>query len=209
MRTPAKHSKLWSVELLCAVMVLLMLCPSVFAQTGHMFTPQDRFIFADNSSMSFSTDGYFDSATFDGNSWGFVNLVANASMPYSRLNVTVSGSGADFTVTYCRRFNTTLNGVIVRYVVNGSSGIQVFDFGFKSSEGSWTVSFNQNLVAQADGWSVSDNSKVTVTGATGNVTVMYFSYSNLFEDDSNKPFLERHSVIVGSSVALVATVWWR
>jgi hypothetical protein len=207
LRKTVGRGKLKFVELLSVILVLLMLCPIVFAQTNHAFTPQDRFSFPDGSSMSFSADGYYDSATFIDDKWTFVNLVANASASYSALNVTVSGSGADFTVLYSRRFNTTLNGVILRYTVNGSSGEQVFDFGFKSKDGSWTVSFNQNLVAQADGWMVSDVSKITVTGATSNVTLMYFSYTDLFQDDSNKPFIERHSVVIGSSVALSVTVF--
>ena len=59
---------------------------------------------------------------------------------------------------------------------------------------------------EGDGWSISGDSELTVTGATANVTLFFLSYSNYVDDTSNKSFFEQHSVAILSAVVAASTL---
>lgn len=193
--------------LFSTILVLTLLCQPTYTQSSTAFTPADKFSFPDsNSALNFSTEGSYELALFENGSWMFVNLIVNSTEQPEMLNLTVSAKDSDLTIKEYRRFNTTFQGLILSYIVDGK-GEQSFDFGFAPEEGGWTVLFNEDLVTEGDGWKSFADSNLTVTGATANATILYFSYSNFFgEDDSNKSFYERHSAAIIATVLVAATL---
>jgi hypothetical protein len=188
------------------MLVLILIYQPIYAQSSTAFTPADKFSYPDsNSALNFSTEGSYELARFENGAWMFVNLLLNRT-EQEMLNLTVSANDSDLTITEYRRFNTTFQGLILSYIVDGK-GEQSFDFGFAPEEGGWTVLFNEDLVSEGDGWSTFADSNLTVTGATANATILYLSYSNFFgEDNSNKSFYERHSVAIIATVLVSATL---
>ena len=194
--------------LLSIILVLTFLSHPIYAQNSTTFTPADKFSFPEsNSNLNFSTKGSYKSASFENDAWTFVNLVLNGTeQPEMMLNLTVSAKDSDLTINEYRRFNNTFRGLILSYIVDGK-GEQSFDFGFTPRQGGWTVLFNEELISEGDSWKNVADSNLTVTGATANVTILYFSYSNLFgEDDSNKSFYELHSAAIIATVTVTATL---
>lgn len=71
----------------------------------------------------------------------------------------------------------------------------------------WVTIYVQGTVFLAEGkeWHLLPDNTVVVNGQTGNVTVAHFLF-NVAPDYSKVPFLERHSVIIVTAVALAVTV---
>lgn len=185
--------------------VLIMMYPTAHAQNNTAFSSTNKFSFPEaDSVLSFSTEGSYEEASFENGAWKFVNLIVNASDQSEGLNLTVSAKDSDLTIQAYRRFDITLQGIILSYVADGA-GEQTFDFGPIPQRGGWTVIFNEDIVSEGQGWT-SDDSRVTVTGATANVTLFYVSYSNVGDDNTNKSFYEQHSVAIVTTVIVTATV---
>ncbi|MCW4035450.1 MAG: hypothetical protein NWF03_08820, partial [Candidatus Bathyarchaeota archaeon] len=121
-------------------------------------------------------------------------------------NLTVFVEDSDVTLRYFRRFVFNFDGFMLRYFVKGV-GEQTFDFGVNIKNGAWSVYIDdRDYVPEGDGWSISGDSKLTVTGATANVTLFFISYTNYVDDNSNKPFFEQHSVAIISAVVAASTL---
>jgi len=202
-----QHKKLSYAPILCTFLLLILVCPTVFAQTRTEFTPDDKFSFPDsNGSLSFLADGYYESATFVDGSWVFTGLVVNSSLSFGGQNLTVFVEDSDVTLRYFRRFVFNFDGFILSYAVK-SVGEQTFDFGINIKNGAWSVYIDdRDYVPEGDGWSISGDSELTVTGATANVTLFFLSYSNYVDDTSNKSFFEQHSVAILSAVVAASTL---
>lgn len=194
------------VSLFCIVLILTLICPTIRAQNSTVFTSTDKFSFPDtNSILSFSVEGSYEMASFENGAWKFVNLLLNDPEQLEGLNLTVSTKESDLTIRTYRRFDITFQGIILNYVVDGK-GEQSFDFGLTPEQGAWSVLFDEDLISEGDGWNISDDSKLTVTGATSNVTILYVNYSNFGDDSSNKPFYEQHSVAIIATALVTVTV---
>jgi hypothetical protein len=186
------------------VLVSVLVCPTIQAQNSTTFTPADEFSFPDsNSDLSFYTEGTYQKASFEKGAWTFINLKVNSSDQNEGLNLTVSAKDSNLIIRAYQRFNITLQGIILSYEVDGE-GEQSFDFGHLPERGGWTVMFNEEIISEDQGWTT-DDSKLTVTGATANVTLFYVSYSNI-DDNTNKTFYEQHSVAIATSGIVAATV---
>ena len=131
------------------------------------------------------------------------------------MNLTVSAQNSNITITDYQTFNTadsntTFTGASLSYTTVGQ-GTQIFNFDLKQKGGTWSVLFNEAFVAENEGWTISPNQTLTITDTTSNVTIFYFDFSGAFggfEDTSNLPFYQQHSVViaVGVSVAAVAVL---
>ena len=201
------YKKLRVFDVLFAiVLVFILICPTILAQSSTDLASTDKFSFPDsNSVLSFSAEGSYEMASYENGAWTFVNILLNDPEQLEGLNLTVSAKESDLTIRTYQRFDITFHGIILSYVVNGE-GEQSFDFGLTPEQGAWSILFNEELISEGDGWNISDDSKLTVTGATSNVTVLYVSYSNFGDDNSNKSFYEQHSVGIMATVLVTVTV---
>ncbi len=184
------------------------------------FAPTDRFdIPVNNSSISFAFAGTYEQASLENGVWSFVNLQFNSSQRLEKLSFKVSATDSTVNITTCSIYDSTFAGehakrATLRYHVVGQ-GIQVFDFGLDAERGNWSVIRNSDTgeyreyLRQNRDWSLSPNGTVTVTEVTGNVTIAYYGFPGSFGeggDGFNQPFLNQHSAIIATTIAVVVIV---
>jgi len=184
------------------ILILLLSCPNTLAQTSTAFDPANKFsVPSYNGVISFAVNGTYSSATFANNTWIFTNLRLNQSETMASLEISTSNSNV--TVIYYG-VNAFFPSNQLSYFAQGQ-GQQFINMGLGSSAGrsvDWVVFSNDTFVT--NGWSVSHDGTVTVTGLTGNVSVIYFGFTN--ELGNNLPFYEQHSVAIAVGVGVVVTV---
>ena len=190
------------------------LCLSAQAQTVTAFTPTDRFDIPDyNGTIRFAVNGTYTEASRESGTWSFVNLRLSNSQSAEKLGLKVSAKDSKVTIASCQINNSTFGGAIVRgarlrYTVVGQ-GTQVFDLGLDPKGGDWNVIFNGIYKGENDGWSLSPDGTLTVTGATANVTISYYGFPGSFGgngDGFNEPILKQHSVVIITTVAVATAV---
>ena len=186
------------------VLILLWVCPATFAQASTAFGAGTKFgIPAQNGAISFAVNGNYSTASLEGNKWVFTNLQLNRSEPLRNLEISTENS--NITVFSYRNSTSGFPNSRISYFAQGL-GKQTINMGVGSYGGTkvdWVVSSNGTFVSK--GWSVSHNGTVTVTGLTGNISVIYFGFTNNLVK-SNLPFYEQHSVAIAVAVALAAIV---
>src|SRR3990170_2512365 len=199
-----------------AMIALFLSCFGFFAHgiSQTAFAPTDRFdIPVNNSSISFAFAGTYEQASLENGVWSFVNLRFNNSQSAEKLSLKVSAKNSEVRITLCQIYNSTFGGAGVRgarlrYTVVGQ-GIQVFDLGLDPKGGDWGVVFNGIYMGENDGWSLSPDGTLTVTGATGNVTLSYYGFPGSFGgggEGFNEPILKQHSVVIITTVAVATAV---
>ncbi len=163
---------------------------------------------AQSGTISFEANGTFEEAHLESGAWEFVNLWFRDFPQQEKLNLTVAAKDSDVTITSYRlvRSNTSLGNMRIRYTVVGQ-GKQTFNFGAIPKSGIWNVVIDGVFLGQENGWTVSDQGTVTVTGAASqsNVSIIYYIYPDSFVALLEKPFLERNSVAIATAIALTAT----
>ena len=130
----------------------------------------------------------------------------------------MSAKDCEVTIFSCLIYNSTFAGervksARVRYYVVGN-GEQVFDLGLDPKVGDWGVVFDGVFKGETDGWRLSSDGTLTITGATGNVTLSYYGFPASFRDiiDGEGQLFSQHSVVaitsfvVGFIVLLAASV---
>ena len=185
----------------------------VQAQTSVSFTRNDRFPLPDsNAVIGFGSNGTYSQATQEQKFWVFTNLkLGNFSGTLPTLSV--SAQNSNITITRLQRGNVNPNSssafftlASVRYTVSSAGGVQSFKFGLNLTGGFWMVTFNgTSYPDQGDGWNVSTDGTIVITGATVNVTASYIVTNNRF-DDSSLPFYEQHSVAISTGLAVAVTL---
>ena len=70
----------------------------------------------------------------------------------------------------------------------------------------WSVIVGNVWLGEGEGWTITPDGTVTVTGAVGNVSIARYSFSSSNGDTSNLPFYERHSVTIATVTMVAATV---
>jgi hypothetical protein len=198
--------------ILCILIVFSNSCPGLQAQTGTSFTPKDDFgIPAYHGSISFGVNGSYSTATMDNDSWIFTNLLLDWSLPIETLKF--SAQNCNVTIFSYQSLNiTTFDIMQLRYVVEGH-GVQILNLGVNSTQSGisasaeWNIVFgNRNFVAEGDGWYLSHDGTLTITGATaGNVTVLHYIFLNV-GNAQNLSFYQQHSVAIAVAVAIAVTV---
>ena len=191
------------------IFTFLLTCPNTQAQTNISFTPADKFsIPAYNGTISFAVNGTYSNATFENNTWTFTNLHLKGSQPLENLEFSTQNSN----VTIFSYITSNVNGiptVRLRYAVEGMGkqilnlGLSPQDAGFDAAA-EWTVTVNNNVfLGEGEGWSISHDGTMTVSGPSGNVSVVHTDY---FGNSSNLPFYQQHSVAIAIAAALAIVV---
>lgn len=195
-------------------MALPWICSAAQAQAETAFTPEDQFAIPNyNGTINFATVGTYTYASLENDTWNFVNLDLNNSQLF--LNLSLSAQNSNITLTGYQMFDftgsnsTSRRSAILLYTVVGQ-GKQTFNLDRILQGGQWSVNFNGNFVGENGGWTVSPDQKITITGATANVTIAYFNFINSFGggdgNNSNQPFYQRHSVAIATGVAVAIVV---
>ena len=193
--------------ILMIAFVLHFICFVAQGQTDETFTPTDKFgIPAYNSTISFETGGSYERASLENNTWIFVNLRLNNTGPLE--NLTVSAQDSIVKITTYQIFN---DSAVARggltYTVVGH-GNQTFNFGFVMKGGGWIVTLNGRFMGENEGYSVSPDQTITVTGATVNATIYYLNLDALggTAENPNLPFYLKHSVAIATGVTIAIAV---
>lgn len=186
------------------ILIFPLACPHALAQTGTAFGPDSKFsVPAYNGVVNFATNGTYSTATFESNTWTFTNLQLNRSQLLEKLEI--SAKNSNVTVNSYRATNVDFPNCRISLSVQGK-GQQMVNMGVGVNGGSnvdWVVSSNGTFLNQ--GWSVSHNGTVTITGLTGNISIIYFDFTSQLSA-SNLPFYEQHSVAIVVAIAVAATV---
>ncbi len=209
----------WVIGFAMIFLFLSNFCCSVIGQSETGFTTTNKFdIPLLNSSVSFGADGNYKKALLENNEWHFFNLHFNSVQSAEKLDLRVSAKDCEVTIFSCLIYNSTFTGeraksATVRYHVVGN-GEQVFDLGLDPKLGDWGVVIDGVFKGETDGWRLSSDGTLTITGATGNVTLSYYGFPASFRDsiDGEDQIFSQHSVVaitsfvVGFIVLLAASV---
>lgn len=193
---------------LVVILVLSWICSTSQAQTDTAFEKTDKFdIPANNSTINFAASGNYFRASLENGTWNFVDLRLDNSQGLEKLAPRVSAQNSNVTITSYQTFNTTFWGVRLRYVVKGQ-GNQTFNFGLNPKGGEWGVTFNGVVMSENDGWRISPDATLIVTGATANVTLAYYGFPDVFGGNgntSNQPIYQQHLVVIIAAVVVAIT----
>ncbi len=202
------------IAIIFIIFILSLTCPNTQAQTNISFTTVDKFYTPENNgSIGFAVNGTYSNATFENNTWTFMNLRLNGSLPIE--NLEFSAQNCNVTIFSYQAFNTTtFNILLLSYVVEGQ-GKQILNLGLGSQEGGlgasaeWSVLFGTHVFTdEGDGWNLLPDGTLIVTGASENenVTIVHYVFLDSFGSNSNLPFYQQHSVAIIIAVAVAATV---
>ena len=185
------------------VSVFPLTCFCVQAQSEITFFPTDKFDIPDyNGSVSFASGGTYEFADLKNGVWSFVNLQLNNSFRLETFNV--SAIDSELTVLSIQVFDDDL-GAFLSYTVVGA-GEQTFNFGVDAVGGEWSVTFDDVFIAETSGWRFLPDNTLSITGATSNVTLLYFVFPDFGGDDSDKSFIEQHLVFITTGAIVVVIV---
>jgi hypothetical protein len=199
-------------EISAVLLIFLVLphaCLTAQAQSDITFTPEDTFaIPASNGTISYGFNGTYANASLMNDLWTFINLHLDNSPPLEKLEV--SAQNSNITIIAYSTFDTRFQGfrgALLSYKVEGQ-GKQTFNIGVPLTKGEWSVLLEDEFKGQGDGWSVSPDATLTITGAKTNVTIWYFGFPESFnvDEDANKPFYTEHSAAIATAAALAITV---
>jgi len=197
----------------------------VEAQAVTQFSSVDRFVIpTQNSTIAFALNGSYASAALEGGVWVFRDIsFDDPRIPYFELSslqgsneLRISVWDCNMTVWVYVNANIVLPLSILGYYVDGP-GVQSVNLGLNTTrltDGSeWSVIVGeafayqeQTFLSQGQGWTLqSDNSLMVYPLLSGNVTVMYYDYGDVYLDAS-LPFWLRHSVLILTTGAVAAII---
>ena len=189
---------------------------STSTPTPATLTTADQFLIPTyNGSISFAVNGTYSNATFENNTWTFTNLYLTGSQPLKNFQISTQNSNVTI-FSYVISNNTTFQSARLRYAVEGQ-GKQILNLGLGPEEGGlnpsveWSVINNNVSLVEGEGWSISHDGTMTVNGASGNVSIVHYNFSDFFgnsEPNSNLPFYQQHSVAIAivSVLAIVVVI---
>lgn len=180
------------------------------AQTVTAITSDSQFNIPEkNGSINFAVLGNYTQATLENGVWTFTDLRLNSSFGLgSRIGTfKASTQDANITIYTCQRTSYGGGtGVLLRYIVSGS-GQQTFNFGINLTGGTWMVTFNNDFMAEDNGWHANPSGNVIVNAPSGmNISISYFAFPNDLgnPDTANQPFYQQHSVVIVTGAAAAA-----
>ena len=206
----------WNCALIISViasLILLQAFTTAKGQLGTSFSTADRFDLQSlDGTISFALNGTYSTATLANNTWVFENLRLNGSQPLNTLRV--SAQDSSIIINSYQTFNTTLGVAMLRYVAQGQ-GQQTFNIGIAANEWrgglhpEWSVTVESAnyyvWLGEGEEWTIRPDGTLTVTGVVGNVSITYFGFIGLIENETDLPFFEQHSVSI-ATIALVAVI---
>ncbi len=202
------NASAWLAAILVFAVVLSGISSVAGAQTSvTSFTSADKFaIPGTNGTINFGTSGTYTNASLVDNTWNFLGLRLNNSQRPELLVLKVAAVDSRVTIRIYQITSTTLlGGIRLRYNVTGQ-GTQSFNFGFIPQGGEWDIVINGQAKAQNEGWNISPDATITITGATGVVSITYYSLPADYVAMVNQPFYEQHSVAIATAIAVTITV---
>ncbi len=199
------------IAIIVIVLVFPWTCPNTQAQTNITFSPADKFnIPSYNGTISFAVNGTYSEATFENDTWTFTNLHLNGSQPLE--NFKISTQNSNVTIFSYQTYNTSsFQIVLLRYLIEGQ-GKQILNLGFVSQGGlsasvEWSVIVDNNVfIAEGEGWSISHDGSMVVTGVTGNVSIAHWDFGGNGLSSSNLPFYQQHSVAIVIAMVVAVTI---
>jgi hypothetical protein len=197
------------VLVLVVVTFLASFCFVAFAQTGTAFTANSPFAIPEkNANVYFAMNGTYAQANLENGTWVFQNIRSNFSQ--RPLNLLVSAQDSNINITSYRTTNITFLSTSLRYVVSGQ-GKQTFKLDLAQTDGEWSVTINGAFIGENDGWTITPDKTLTITGApsNSNVTMSYFSFPDSFGgngNNSNLTFYQQHSVIIITAIAVAVAL---
>jgi len=198
------------IAIIVIVLIFPWTCLNTQAQTDITFNSADKFsIPSYNGTISFAVNGTYSKATLENDTWTFTNLRLNRSQPLE--NFKISTQNSNVKVFSYLAFNTTLQSARLRYAVEGK-GKQIFNFGLVSQGGEWSgvdwsvITGNNVFMAEGEGWTISNDGTLVVTGAAGNVSIVHWGFFENSLPSSNLPFYQQHSVAIITAVAVAVAV---
>jgi hypothetical protein len=176
-----------SVALACAFAMLPSpTYLSAYAQDATNFTPATQFtIPASNGTITFATSGSYETASLNNNTWNFVGFALNTTGGLTLLpglgNNEFSVSAINCNITIIGP--TYLNGLPpvpgwLNYTIVGV-GTQAFNMYYERNMyfnehgviAEWTVYIDGVNRAQNDGWTITSDGWLNITGATNSVSI--------------------------------------
>ena len=194
-----------------SILVLASTAPVLQAQTVTRFTGDTEFaIPSKNASVRFAFNASYDDAPLQNGTLVFKNLAINETIPLG--NLTVSAKDSQVTIyAFFGSQNSNLFGrsSVILYNAQGK-GEQTFDLGLNlnrsTHQSEWMVLAGQEFLAEGKAWHLENDNTVTVKGIRGNVTIAYYGYRFTAANDSNKPWVEQHSVALATIAIVAATL---
>ena len=198
----------WNCALIISVIASLILLQAFTTSKGQLgtnFSTADSFKLKSlDGTISFALNGTYSTATLANNTWVFENLRLNGSQPLNTLRV--SAQDSSIIINSYQTFNTTLGVAMLRYVAQGQ-GQQTFNIGIAANEWRGGLHPEWSVIVEREGeeWKIKPDGTLTVTGVVGNVSITYFGFIGLIENETDLTFYEQHSVSI-ATIALVAVI---
>jgi hypothetical protein len=184
---------------LIVMLVLLYFYQVANAQAAYVFEANAKFNLENGCTISFSVNGTYEQAILKDDEWQYRNLQLNGSQKLENLQVSTKNS--NITITSYRQTNTTMGSARLRYLAEGQ-GVQTFNFGPMQRLGQWSVVANGIYLSEDKDWTVTEDDKLTITGATGDISLTYYYHPPSYEESLTQPIYQSHSVIIVVVVAL-------
>ena len=213
--SPSKASA--AIILIAIIAFAVYFCPNVQAETPTNFTTSDKFtIPATNSIISFGVNGSYATATLQGNVWVFTNLLLNGSVPLATLKISTENSNLTIIYYHTRiGTSTVIPTESLRYLIVGEGRVTV-NLGYSNagqySGSDWYVSKeggNGNtrfFFTLGRDYNLGNDGTFSIYKITGNLSVTHVMLSSFAGNNSNLPFLQKHSVVIAVVIVLVLTV---
>ena len=194
-----------------SILVLTVTTPVLPAQTLIRFTGDTEFVIpSQNASVRFAFNASYDDVPLQNGNLLFQNLAINETILLG--NLTVSAKDSQVIIyTFVGSQNSSLFGrsSVIRYNAEGN-GEQAFNLGLNlnrsTHQSEWMVLAGQEFLAEGKAWHLENDNTVTVKGIRGNVTIAYYGYRFTAANDSNKPWVEQHSVALATIAIVAATL---
>ncbi len=135
-----------------------------------------------------------------------MDLTLSSSQPLG--NLTVGAENSNVIISSFRAFNASFRSALLRFTVEGG-GKQTVNLGLNlsrpSDKSEWSVVVpNSVFLPEGENWRLLPDDTVVITGLTGNVSVVRYSFRIPF--DENLPFYLRHSVAIVTAAILAAVI---
>ena len=200
-----RKALLKNAPLICALVLFVStsLLPVHAQNTTNAFPPTTNVNFTSatqfqipsyNSTVVFSSGGSYANASFDSGSWNFNGLFVNdgtSALPnFMGVGFSVSARNCKVTITHLDALNVIPPPFPGQLDYNVSSvGTQAFNLHYGNLRlVNWTVYIDGAARAIGDGWSVSPDGWLNVTGATSNASIRWAEVSTLaFTASANFP----------------------
>lgn len=205
MRVHSGRTKLGLV-LIVSILVLPFIASNALAQVPTAFSSATKFtIEKSNGVVNFATSGNYSTAILEDNTWVFNGLLLKGSEPLQ--NLQISTADANVTIESYELSSFNIPSERLNILVQGK-GQQVINMGVSAQAGAgdavnWVVYSNDSFISS--GWKVSNNGAITLSSLTGNLSIIFFSFTSQL-GNTNEPFYEQHSVAIAVAVAFAVTV---